>query len=147
MRDAEWGTELTRLFLYNHITSEMYAAGKWWQRTARERPERIEEAAGVSTARKTRSQLRVSEDLAPVGVVGKKLRSQNVKCNEGGPQMASKIQDLRAKLVEQRSQKAHALDVTNAEDIGKLASIHVAIKALDAVAKEETPKVETNVIG
>ena len=61
--------------------------------------------------------------------------------------MASKIQDLRAKLVEQRSQKAHALDVTNAEDIGKLASIHVAIKALDAVAKEETPKVETNVIG
>jgi hypothetical protein len=56
--------------------------------------------------------------------------------------MASKIQDLRAKLVELRRQKAHALDADSAEAVQKLVLVHMAIEALDAVAKEETPKVD-----
>jgi hypothetical protein len=56
--------------------------------------------------------------------------------------MASIIQDLRARLVELRRQKAHALDADSADAIQKLVLVHLAIEALDAVAKEETPKVD-----
>lgn len=34
LRDEEWGTELGRYYLENSITSEMYAAGKWWAEKA-----------------------------------------------------------------------------------------------------------------
>ena len=57
--------------------------------------------------------------------------------------MASKIQDLRAKLVELRRQKAHELNADSAEAVQKLVLVHMAIEALDAVAKEETPKVDS----
>ena len=58
----------------------------------------------------------------------------------------AKIQELRAELVELRRQRAHELDAAGAQDVDKLmrlALVHVAIEALDAVAKELTPKVDT----
>jgi hypothetical protein len=71
--------------------------------------------------------------------VGRKLAPN------GGADMADKIQKLRAKLVDLRRQRADELDAAGAEDFDKLARlalVHVAIEALDAVAKEGTPKID-----
>ena len=79
LRDAEWGTELGRLFLERKISAPMYFAGKRW----REAAEKYRDVIGVFPIKSTSLQRgSLSHDPDPESPAGKKAHKRNAEAEE-----------------------------------------------------------------